>query len=268
MAYVNGMKKLLEEKEYLIGTGYYTRDCAVAEMLARLYDFIWIDWEHTWLDRRDIVDGLIACRSGGAPVIVRIPWNDPVIAKPILEMGPDGIIFPQIHNLEEAKAAVAACTYPPDGIRGWGPGRAVWYGDIPAEQYIEEQSERIFKILQVENMGCVEELDDILELKGVDCVCVGPMDLSASAGHLADTKNPEVKKVYDKVGETARRHDVPLMLSYGFAMDEIAEWRERGVRIFHINGDLGLMRNEALYEISELKRLIFGNGGNEDENRR
>ena len=247
---------MLDEKKYLVGTGYGIRESAVAEMLARIYDFIWIDWEHTWLDRKDIFDGLVAVHSGGAPVVVRIPWNDPVLAKPILEMGPDGIVFPQIHSYEEAKAAIAACTYPPDGIRGWGPGRAVWYGDIPAEQYIAEQNERIFKILQVENMGCVRDLDKILELKGVDCICVGPMDLSASVGHLARLRDAEVQRVYDQVGEIARRHDVPLMLSYGFSPEEIADWRDRGVRIFHINGDMGLVKNAAMYEIKEVRRII------------
>jgi len=255
MAYINPLRKMLREKQYLIGTGYYTREPAICELLAELYDFIWIDWEHTWLDRSHIVDGLIACRAGGAPVIVRIPWNDPVLAKPILEMGPDGIIFPQIHNVEEAKLAIASCTYPPAGIRGWGPGRAVKFGELPALQYIEETPERIYKILQVENLECIAELDEILELTGMDCLCVGPMDLSASVGKLAHTRDPEVLRAYDRVGEIAARHDVPLMLSYGFNPQEIQEWMNRGARLLHINGDLGLLRNAARYELQELKRM-------------
>ena len=117
MSYINPLKKLLSENEYVIGTGYYTREPALCEMLAGIYDFIWIDWEHTWLDRGDIANALIACKAGGAPAIVRVPWNDPVLVKPILEMGPDGVIFPQIHNVEEAKLAIASCTYPPEGLR-------------------------------------------------------------------------------------------------------------------------------------------------------
>lgn len=256
MAYINPLRKLLSEKKFVIGTGYYTREPAIAEMLAGIYDFIWIDWEHTWLDRRDIVDGLIACRAGGAPAIVRIPWNDPVLAKPILEMGPDGIIFPQIHNVEEAKLAIASCIYPPKGIRGWGPGRAVGFGELPARQYIDESPERIFKILQVENLECIEALDEILELTGMDCLCVGPMDLSASVGKLAQTRDPDVLRAYDRVGEIAARHNVPLMLSYGFNPQEIREWVDRGARLLHINGDLGFIRNAARYEYQELQRLV------------
>lgn len=260
MAYVNPLKKLLSEKQIVIGTGYYTREPALCEMLAGIYDFIWVDWEHTWLDRRDIVDALIACRAGGAPAIVRVPWNDPVLAKPILEMGPDGIIFPQIHDVEEAKLAIASCTYPPEGIRGWGPGRAVGYGDLPALKYIEETPERIFKILQVENLECIDHLDEILELKGMDCLCVGPMDLSASVGRLARTRDKEVLAAYDKVGEIAARHDVPLMLSYGFNPREIKEWMDRGARLIHVNGDVGFVHNAARYEYEELRRLAEGSG--------
>ena len=256
MAYVNPMRKLLEEKKYVVGTGYYTREPALCEMMAEIYDFVWIDWEHTWLDRQNILDALIACRAGGAPAIVRVPWNDPVLAKPILEMGPDGIVFPQIHNVEEAKQAIAACTYPPEGIRGWGPGRAVGFGKLPALQYIEESNDRIYKILQVENTECIENLDEILELKGMDCLCVGPMDLSASLGKLARTRDPEVLAAYDKIGEIAARHNVPLMLSYGFNPTEIKEWVDRGVRFLHINGDLGFVRNGAVYEYGEINRLV------------
>lgn len=255
MAYVNPIRRMLSEKKILIGTGYYTREPAIAEMLAGIYDFIWIDWEHTWLDRQHILDGMIACRAGGAPCIVRVPWNDPVLAKPILEMGPDGIIFPQIHSVEEAKLAIASCTYPPEGIRGWGPGRAVGFGELPALRYIAESPERIYKILQVENLECIECLDEILELRGMDCLCVGPMDLSASVGKLAQTRHPDVLRAYDRVGEIAARHDVPLMLSYGFSPVELREWIDRGVRLLHINGDLGLLRSAAKYEYRELSRM-------------
>jgi 2-dehydro-3-deoxyglucarate aldolase/4-hydroxy-2-oxoheptanedioate aldolase len=266
MAYVNRFKKLLEEKKYVIGTGVYIREPAVAEMLGALYDFIWIDWEHTWLDRGHILSALIACRAAGTASLVRVPWNDPVLAKPILEMGPDGIIFPQIHNAAEARAAIAACTYPPDGIRGWGPGRAVEYGAIPALQYVEESCDRVFKVLQVESMECIEALDEILELKGMDCLCVGPMDLSASVGKLAQTRDPKVLAAYDKIGEIAAKHSVPLMISYGFSPAELEEWKDRGVRLFHVDGDLGLMRSAALHELRAIRRMCYGPDSEDGEN--
>ena len=101
----------------------------VTEMIAGCgFDFIWIDGEHSAIDRKDIQNHLMACRAAGAAGIVRVPWNDPVIIKAILDMGADGIVVPMVCSLEEAKQAAAATHYPPDGIRGMGTRRAVNYG--------------------------------------------------------------------------------------------------------------------------------------------
>ena len=89
----------------------------------------------------------------------------------------------------------------------------------------------------------------------MDCICVGPMDLSASVGKLAKTRDDDVLAAYDRVGQIASRHDVPLMLSYGFNPTEISEWMKRGARLLHVNGDLGFVYNAAKYEFQELKRL-------------
>ena len=71
------------------------------------FDFIWIDGEHSAIDRKDIQNHLMACRAAGAAGIVRVPWNDPVIIKAILDMGADGIVVPMVCSLEEAKQAAA-----------------------------------------------------------------------------------------------------------------------------------------------------------------
>ena len=83
----------------------------VTEMIAGCgFDFIWIDGEHSAIDRKDIQNHLMACRAAGAAGIVRVPWNDPVIIKAILDMGADGIVVPMVCSLEEAKQAAAAMT--------------------------------------------------------------------------------------------------------------------------------------------------------------
>ena len=81
----------------------------VTEMIAGCgFDFVWIDGEHSAIDRKDIQNHLMACRAAGAAGIVRVPWNDSVIIKAILDMGADGIVVPMVCSLEEAKQAAAA----------------------------------------------------------------------------------------------------------------------------------------------------------------
>ena len=258
MAYENRLLSQLKEKKLLLGSGIHTREPIFAELLGSLYDFLWIDWEHTWLDRGDILNNIIACKASGAAACVRVPWNDPVIIKPVLEMGPDAIIIPQISSLQEAKDAIRACTYPPDGVRGWGPIRAVDYGLLPADTYRAEVKSRTAVILQIENVKCFPELDEILELDGFDVVLVGPHDMSGSLGKLGQTRDPEVMAAYDEMAKIVARHNKPFMVSGPYDVPSIKDWLRRGVSIFHIDGEIGLMIAQAKRELQELGEIFAG----------
>lgn len=258
MTYQNPLLSQLKQKKLLLGSGIHTCEPIFAELLGSMYDFLWIDQEHTWLDRGDILNNIIACKAGGAASCVRVPWNDPVIIKHILDMGPDAIIIPQISSLEEAKAAISACTYPPNGIRGWGPIRAVDYSLLPADTYRKEVRQHTAVILQIENVKCFDELDEILELDGFDIVLVGPHDLSGSLGKLGQTRDPEVMAAYDRMGEIVARHNKPFMVSGPYDLPSIKDWLRRGVSIFHIDGEIGLMIAQAKRELEELAEVFKG----------
>ena len=109
----------------MYGTLLCIGDPTVTEIISQAgFDVLWIDTEHSPISGITLQNTLIAARAGGTPAWVRIPWNDPVLAKPVLDMGADGIIFPYIRTLEDAERAVAACEYPPRGVRGYGPMKA------------------------------------------------------------------------------------------------------------------------------------------------
>ena len=100
------------------------------------FDFIWIDMEHTPTDHQVLMNHLIAAKAGGTDSIVRIPWNDPIMVKRVLDMGPNGILFPTINTVEELDLAMRSTLYPPEGNRGFGPIRAVNYALMDQEYYI------------------------------------------------------------------------------------------------------------------------------------
>ena len=121
----------MKENQLISGTVIACGNPLITEMVAQCgFDVLWMDMEHSAIDIESLVLNLMAARSGGTPVWVRVPWNDPVRVKPVLDMGADGIIFPFIRTLEDAQLAVASCTYPPEGIRCWGPLRSADYGSI------------------------------------------------------------------------------------------------------------------------------------------
>lgn len=253
---MNLLRERLNTKKYLFGGGICMGDPQISEALGMIYDFLWIDMEHTGMSCDTVRKHLIAARASGCAAVVRIPWNDPVLAKPVLDMGPDGIVFPQVGGLADAERAVGACLYPPRGCRGWGPIRALSYGMEDGVQFRREENDLIFPILQVENQDFIRDMDEILKLDGIGAICAGPCDLSASVGRLGDFRTPEIRELFDRVGAAAENHEIPLMVSTGYDPAAIRAWAGRGARLFQVGSDYSYMVSEANHQIRELRSLL------------
>ena len=123
------IKNKLNEGKLIKGIFLAMSDPIVGEMAGMAgYDYVWIDAEHGPLDRQEILHHIMAAQGAGCCAFVRVPIGEPSLIKAILDMGPDGIIFPFINNKETAEKAVKSCGYPKDGgVRGQGPIRAINY---------------------------------------------------------------------------------------------------------------------------------------------
>jgi len=245
------LNKAMMEKRLAIGGHVFLTDPSISEAMAGYgYDFIWIDGEHGPFDKEKLLAHIVATNAGGAAALVRVPANDPVLIKPVLEMGPDGIIIPMVLNAEEARKAVSACLYPPAGIRGFGPRRANRYGMIPIGSYLESADRAFLKIIQIEHIAAVRDIEAILGVKGLDAIIIGPNDLSASIGKLGKLKDPEVVALYDKIVGACRRLSMPCGVSIGPG-DEgfIREWIARGIDFISCGDDISFMAAGALKTI-------------------
>ena len=236
----------LSKKQPVIGTHISFGDSSITELLGDIgFDFIWIDTEHAPLDKKDTQLHIIAARSTGAAAFIRVQWNDPVIVKPILEMGPDGIIFPMIKTAEEAEKAVRSCLYPPDGIRSYGPRRANKYGMIENQKYINLSGSSIWKIMQIEHVEAVKNLEEILQVEGVDAIVIGSQDLSGSVGLLGQTTHRDVLKLMDEIGIKASKCCKPFGISMGDDPDVMRAWMKRGVNWLAVGNDYGFIVKSA-----------------------
>ena len=241
MIEIENIKAKIRSRDPVVGTNVGLSDCAVTELLGKIgFDFIWIDSEHAANDRNEIKLHLIAASAAGVASFVRVTWNDPVLVKPILEMGPAAVIFPMIKTADEAELAVSSCRYPPAGIRGYGPVRAIDYGLKDREEYLREAA-AIWKIMQIEHLDGVSNLERILEVEGVDSIVAGPMDLAASAGHIGHPEVPEVQKLLDRMARVASDYDVPVGASIGYDVDTIRRWRDRGASWLGVAGDIAYL---------------------------
>lgn len=254
---MNGLKEKFRNCEPVCGTHITLTDPATTELIARIgFDFLWIESEHSPLDYQGILMNLIAAKAGGTPALVRIPWNDAVLAKRVLEMGPDGIIFPMVCSKTESDSAIASTLYPPLGNRGFGPQRAVGYGLDDAKEYVEKTSKEMIRIVQVETKDCVDnELDKILENEWIDCVMLGPCDLSASIGKLPDISCKESIQIQDKALQKIRKAGKSAGTSIGTDDSQIIKrWFDRGANVISCGTEPMYIINGARQMCSMLRK--------------
>jgi 4-hydroxy-2-oxoheptanedioate aldolase len=241
-----------------LGTHVSLNDSVISELIGNLgFDYIWIDTEHTSISLECLQLHLIACRAAGVSAIVRVPEVDRIKAKPVLEMGPDGIIFPQVNSYELAEEAVRACLYPPKGVRGFGPRRAIQFGNISLSDYFRDVDSNTLKILQFENIDALKDLDKILTLQDLDVMMLGPCDLASSMGHLGDVHHPEVAKVVQEFFKKTHAAGKRVGVSFGACgEDEMKYYRDLGVDMLSIAADTDYLYLGAKKVLNELTSVF------------
>lgn len=233
-------REKFKNHQLIVGGHVFYTDPEITEQLGdHGFEFVWIDAEHSAFDLQCILGHIMAAASADTASIVRVAWNDPVRIKPVLEMGPDGLILPMVCTREEAEDAVRSCTYPPRGVRGFGPRRANRYGDMDTLEYLEQADRSFLRILQIEHQKAVENLDEILEVEGIDLLIVGPNDLSASYGLLGHTRDPRMMPVYDEIAAKCKAAGMPFGVSLGAAdRESMRDWINRGVNLIGCGDDI------------------------------
>ena len=155
-------------------------------------DWLLIDMEHSANSLSSVLAQLQAVAAYPVAPLVRVPWNDSVIIKQVLDLGAQNIIVPMVSSAAEAGAAVAATRYPPHGVRGVGSAlsRSARWNRV--DDYLQDASDHITLVVQIETGAGVESAAEIAAVDGVDAVFVGPSDLAASLGHLGQQAHPAV----------------------------------------------------------------------------
>ena len=257
---MNKLKEKIKRGEKVLGTHSQLNNYQTTDLIASLgYDYLWLDTEHTSISLEQVEYHLMAARAWGVTTLVRVPWNDPVRMKPILEMGPGGIIVPMVNSYEEALTAVKAMMYPPRGTRGYGPRHASMYGKMPLDEYLKNADEDIMRIIQIEHIDAVNDLDRIVTIEDIDAYIIGPMDLSASIGKMGKVDDPEVVALIEKIIATVHAAGKPVGVSYGMCPKEvIAMWRDRGVDMISLANEHDFILAQGQIVLNNLKEVMLG----------
>ena len=236
------LKETLAAGERAVGNWVSIGHGTVAEIAADLgYDFVLIDLEHTPIGLETLEDLIRTVESapGETEAVVRVPWNDHVWIKRVLDLGPAGLMIPMIESAGEARDAVEAMQYPPTGRRGLGPARAARYGrDLP--EYLDRADDELVTICQIESAAGVDNAGAIAETEGVDAVIVGQGDLSTNLGIFGEWEAAEFETALETVITAADESDVPVGM---LALDHegIQRWVEAGVDFLIAGADIGYL---------------------------
>jgi 2-keto-3-deoxy-L-rhamnonate aldolase RhmA len=202
------MKTKLNKKKPLIGTIFTLGSPQVAEMISNAgFGWVLIDMEHSTLSL-DAVQVTLQVMGDKILKIVRVPGNDEIWIKRVLDTGCDGILVPMVKTAEEATKALKYSKYPTDGQRSVGVGRAHKFGSV-FKEYVTNANDDLIIMIQIEHIDAVRNIDSILAVPGVESIFIGPFDLSASMGLTGQVQHPDVRAAIDLVKNKCRDAGIP-----------------------------------------------------------
>ena len=249
MANPNPLKKALAEKRTAFGLWMTMPGAFGAELIASAgVDYVCVDQQHGVIDYVSMVAMFQAIGAAGAAPITRVMQNDPGQIMRSLDAGALGIIVPLVNDATEAARAVAACRYPPHGIRSYGPVRAA---GVIGSRDPKDLAEQVLCIVMVETREALEKVDEIAATPGLDGIYIGPSDLALSLGlapTLDVTEDAHVEAV-KKIMEACHRKGIAVGIQCASG-----EWARRhaeaGFDMVTVATDAALLREAALRELT------------------
>lgn len=241
IAIPNLFRERLRAREKLIGCWLSLGSPISTEVLGVAgFDWLLLDAEHAPNDVLTLIPQLMALKDSVSAPIVRPPWNEPVVIKRLLDAGCSNFLIPFVESADQARAAVAATRYPPQGIRGVSVSqRGNRYGAVA--DYFKQVNHHIGLLTQIESRAGVAAAAEIAAVDGVDCLFIGPGDLAAAYGHLGNPSHAEVQQAIVAVHAAAQSAGKPTGI-LAPAEADARRYLAMGISFVGVGSDLGLLR--------------------------
>lgn len=238
----NKLKSALSSGKNVIGPFMKLPSPAVVEIFGKGgFDYVIIDCEHGPLDMLTAEEMIRAAHLSGMSAVIRIPENSDHMISRALDIGADAVQVPQISSKQEAIKAVQAAKFSPIGHRGvCRYVRAAGYSSVNRQEYFGNTNDETMVIVHIEGLDGVENIDEILEVEGIDVIFIGPYDLSQSLGMPGQVENEAVKEKMREVIEKASIKNKCV----GTFVDDVdtgCMWMEEGVKYISYSVDVGII---------------------------
>ncbi|HEC44858.1 MAG TPA: 2-dehydro-3-deoxyglucarate aldolase [Bacteroides sp.] len=203
---MKNLKNKLSAGEAVHGCWLNSGSSINAEIVGKAgFDWVTIDLEHGVGTENHLLYQLQALSGSPTVSIVRVEALVRQRVSRLLELGAEGILFPQIQNKKEAEQAISFMKYPPEGVRGMATMfRAVDFGQS-FEEYYAGAKDNVLGIIQIETLESLNHLDEIANIKGVDILFVGPADLTLALGIFRQFDHPMYIDALKKVNAAAMK---------------------------------------------------------------
>jgi 4-hydroxy-2-oxoheptanedioate aldolase len=251
---INPLKARLAANRPCVGITISMPSVHTTQVLAACgFDWLFLDMEHGPIGIEAVHAMITATAGTRAAPVVRVPWNVHWLAKPVLDAGAMGIIFPMIRSAADAEEAVRAVRYPPTGQRGFGPFYAPLRFGLTMQTYADPADEEILCILLIEHQDAVNAIAQIVAVPGVDACLIAPFDLAMSYGYRDGPDHDEVRAAIARAEQAIVNSPVHLG---GLALTgEIANAMiERGYRMILTGFDIRLLQQGAAAILSGIER--------------
>lgn len=249
---INRMKEKWKDGSPAFGLWATMPDPFCAELVSSLeLDYICVDGQHGVTDYRSMVSVFQAIRHSGVTPLVRVVYNEPWQIMKALDGGALGVVVPLVNNGEEAARAVAACRYPPAGMRSYGPIRA---SHVIGARDPRGLTDETLCIVMVETREGLDRVEEIAATPGVDGIYVGPSDLALSLDlppSLQVTES-EHKEAVDRIREACEKHGVAAGIQCPDGRSAVKMAGE-GFTMVTLGSDAALLRVAVQREVEDAR---------------
>ena len=258
-------KKAINEGRILCGMSISVSVPSFLEIIGYSgFDFVYIDTEHSTISLESLSNIIVASTLSGMSTLVRVPDNDPTSVRKALEVGAEGVIIPHVNTREDAERAVSNARFPPEGIRGFGGLVRSNNFNMPPlsmHEYTKCSNEGVSVVVQIEDQQAIQNIGEILDVKGIDAIFLGPSDLSLSLGIPGQFQNPKFILAIDKVLAAAKKKSIPAMCTVSYVahpitVENIKTLVENGLSLLLFGSVEGAIRQACLDTMENLVKKI------------
>jgi 2-keto-3-deoxy-L-rhamnonate aldolase RhmA len=239
--------------QYGCGYGQLRQQEAINCLAKAGFTWAFIDMEHGGFDFETVQDLCRIGRLAGLSPIVRVADLQYSLVARALDVGAEGIMLPRVEDPKLLETAISWTKFPPQGIRGYGiTPTNMDYEIAPMPAIIEHVNKNTMVCFQIESVKGLEARDELISVKGVDAVMVGPADLSIALGVPGDFTNTKQVDAMEKIRDTCRNYSViPGTQTRSIELAQF--WKQNGMLLLGCSNETSMLFDRATQIIRELK---------------